>query len=120
MPATDLAERLAGIRILVDRVFQILVRPTLDALEQCEALLGAALADFESSRPLWGVAGGSPTALAEASKIRAAVAQAGRLLEAGAAYHRRWYRLLATRSGGYNSRGAPVELRAQGRISLQG
>lgn len=120
MLATHVAERLARVRSQIDQVFRMLIQPSPEVLGHCETLLGVALEDFESSRPLWAVARGDQKALAEARRVRAALGRAGRLLKTAAVFHDRWRRLLATQSGGYTPHGAPVELRGQGRISLQG
>jgi len=120
MLATHVAERLARVRSRVEVVFQMLVEPSPEVLGQCEGLLQAALEEFEASRPLWGAARRDPQALAEACRVRVVVGQAGRLIETAAAFHHRWGLLLATRSGGYTSGGAPAQLHGQGRISLQG
>ena len=51
MAATDVIARLDRVRRHLERVFQILVMPSPQALEASRLLLAAALAELEDSRP---------------------------------------------------------------------
>lgn len=58
--------------------------------------------------------------LAEVCEIRAKVRLAGYLLEAAAAYHAGWERILGSMLGGYTAHGEPPMVERQGRLRLEG
>jgi len=119
--APQLTGHLSDAREKLDRVCDLLLSPSPEALDQCTPLFQAAIArvtacQAAATRP----AQTEPGAPAEALRLQSAVRRARCLLEAAAEYHQKWARRIATMSAGYDGRGEPAAVDQGRRLILRG
>jgi uncharacterized small protein (DUF1192 family) len=104
----------------VRQASRLLCSPSPTQLDQCAALLQAAVTRLEEWRALPDGGRGAARALPEALRLRAALRRAGGLLESAARYHAAWRRLVDAMSAGYAPGGAPAAVVRPARLCLHG
>jgi len=119
-PELEAAVSLGKARGQVELVCQMLLRPSPEVLSGCENVLTAAVAEMEASRPGWRGMAGDRRAGEEARRTRKALQHARRLLENAVNFHRRWQRMRAAMTGGYQADGTPGQFSSPSRILVKG
>jgi hypothetical protein len=114
--AAPAAERLEAAQFQVKRVCGILIAPTPEAFNSCQAALETAVFELREFRS----AGPERSHASSLACLRAEVLRAGRLLENLAGFYRGWERRLGTMSGGYITGGNPAPVVRAGRICCRG
>ena len=104
----------------VERVCDLLLGPTPDALDDCSTVLEVAARSLAALRPSLHDSRGDAEALAEAWRLQRTVRRAGALLANAAAYHQQWQALVGVMTAGYGPGGHPAEAVQSGRLSLRG
>ena len=115
-----LVEQLMSARQQLDFASNLLVKPSLDALESCSSILEAAgrqLADWE---PALSQQAGNAVALEEAWRLRRSFVRTARLLQGAGDFHLNWLQLRGAITGGYTGTGESAPLLHGNRISLHG
>jgi hypothetical protein len=92
----------------LEHVCSVLLRPSVDALDECALRCQLAAAELAGCLPHLHSAHGRPQALAAAQRLQAAIRSARRLLENAEAYHDGWRAILGAMSGGYTPQGGPA------------
>jgi hypothetical protein len=109
-------EGLVAGREMAERVCQILLRPSPEALETCSTLLHATVEHLRSVS----VVSGDKQARVEAGRLGFAVRRAAALLRSAAEYHTGWNRWLGVRTGGYQAGGEPAGVVRPGLVCVKG
>jgi hypothetical protein len=112
MPSALVAERLEAAQFELKRACDLLLAPTPQALNSCQAALENAVFVMRALPP--------QTASQAVRAVRADVLRARQLLENLARFYRGWERLLGTMSGGYVAGGDPAPVFRTGRICCRG
>jgi len=119
--ALGVTEQLAAARKELERVCDLLLAPSPEALDQCASLLQSAVAQVTASKAAIATpAPRQPGATAEGRRLHAAVRRARRLLEAANEYHQNWARRIGILSAGYDGRGEPAAVERGRRLIIRG
>ena len=111
-------ESLRTARMELEKVCQMLLRPSPEVLQLCEQRLAKAAEQMEAGRPFWKA--GGRQASEEARSTRQALRHVRRLLENAGQFFAGWQRIRAALSGQYGADGSVPELRCPSRIFLRG
>ncbi|HOL71248.1 MAG TPA: hypothetical protein PLA43_14745 [Bryobacteraceae bacterium] len=100
-------------RASVSDARRLLLRPTVDSLEESAAHLETAVGALREYRP-------EPGAETELEELRKEVSLAAALIEGAAAFYSGWARVLFTAACGYTASGEPAVPGPVRRISVEG
>ena len=114
------AESLRQARLELEEVGRLLLKPSLDALRDCEQRLVKATKEMEGGRPFWKEAAGDRATAIEARSALKALRHARRLLENAARFYAGRLRVRAANDGQYRADGSLPELRCAARIVVRG
>lgn len=120
MAAANVLKRLRAARSELTWACELLESPTPRNLDRCLRVLEMAAGELTNCRPWLTQLRGSPTVLAEAHRVRAAVRRVGRLLQSASDYHAKWNQMLGDMSAGYTARGCPEPPMRLGRLCPRG
>ncbi len=113
-------ERLIDARAAVDRACHLLLTPNPQHLDDCAALLQAAIAEVKPLRTTGKPAADCPGAFAEACLLQASIGRAWKMLESAAAFHANWVRYLGMLCSGYTVEGEPAAVDRGSRLLARG
>ena len=120
MVTAPVAERLIAAHSAMKRACDLLIAPTPQALDGCQAALERAVSSLRQWRSQ--DFGETPDASlrAAAHEMRSEVRRATRLLEGLDTFYSGWNRVLGTLSGGYTAGGDPAPVERHGRLCWRG
>ena len=119
MPATT-KEGLTQARTRVKEAYDLLLRPTPEALDGCAVRLKEAATIVSSAR--LGLAGSpeqTKAALVEAYQLKEAIRRARLLLDTALEFHLNWSRRVRAIMGGYTSEGEPAPANLASRLVVK-
>jgi len=117
--AAAVIEQLAATRAQLDAACELLLSPTMDAVDRCSILFESAQGRMREFRSEMTVAQGDPAAIEEAWRVRRSFLRAGKLLQNAAQFHENWAAIRGAMTGGYTDRGEPAPIRYPGRVCLE-
>ena len=120
MGTAALVEQLMSAREQLDFASNLLVKPSLDALESCSSILDATGRQLADWQPALSQQAGNAVALEEAWRLRRSFVRAARLLQGVGEFHLNWLQLRGAITGGYTGTGESAPLLHANRISLHG
>jgi len=116
-----LSERLTAARAVVDSACHLLLAPTPQQLDRTAQLLAAAVAEVRAGLDEAAHLAEPPEPLrAEARRLQKSIGRMRCLLEAAAAFHTNWARILGALCAGYTDRGEAAALERGCRFCAQG
>ncbi|HUK17634.1 MAG TPA: hypothetical protein VLW65_14510 [Bryobacteraceae bacterium] len=118
--ASGVIESLRRVHRELEQVCEMLLRPSPEALNDCEQRLARATVEMEASRPAWSEAARDRQAGEQARLVRHSLHHAQRLLENAARFHAGWRRRRAAMNGEYRADGSIPDLRCPARIFVEG
>ena len=116
----EVIERLAALRLELNRAADLLVSPTPDGLDQTARLLETAALELAAVRRDLSPGAGLPATREAARGLWAAAHRASRLLEAAADFFGNWNRHVGAITGGYTPGGEPAPVVRSGHVLLHG
>jgi hypothetical protein len=120
MGTAALVEQLKSARQQLDFASNLLVKPSLDALESCSSILEAAGRQLADWQPALSQQAGNAVALEEAWRLRRSFVRTARLLQGVGDFHLSWLQLRGAITGGYTGTGESAPLLHGNRISVHG
>ena len=114
------AESLRQARLDLEEAGRLLLKPSPEALHDCEQRLVKAAEVMEAGRPFWKEAAGDRQSAVEARSARKALGRVRRLLENAARFYAGRLRIRAANDGQYRADGSLPELRCAARIVVRG
>ncbi len=119
MLAAVLQARMVEASAALERICELLVRPSPESLEECRVALATAQAALEQCTPELPGHAGDAALLAQAIRLRLAARKAGYLHQTAVEHHRKWFAILRAKLG-YTALGSPLEISGAARVWLQG
>ncbi|HWB87420.1 MAG TPA: hypothetical protein VG675_24970 [Bryobacteraceae bacterium] len=107
-------------RAEVVRACELLVCPSVEALDRCTGLLEGAVTTLSAARSKIPELRGNSETMAEARRLQVAIGRARVLLNSASEFHMGWSRILSGIVAGYTAGGNPASMPQTTRISVRG
>jgi len=119
MPSTPVVDQLLEVDAHCQRICDVLMMPTPEALDRSAQLMEQAGSEMAGLNQELQSSRGDAAALAAAWQVRRSFQRAVRLLENANRFHQNWASIRGAMTGGYTQDGRAADVRYSGRLCVE-